>query len=121
MTRRRGMIASMALATASLMAAGGQPVEITMPREMLGFGKRMRRSMRPTPRRRNGPDHWSRKHIPKSQRLRASVPKKPELLLNKRESSFQLAHRLPGGILMQPWQVKACLSRYSGETPESFA
>ena len=87
-------------------------------------GKRQRMTCRPRSlgKSLNSPAE-RKKHVPK--RLRQpTLPKfngKQPMILSKKEHSFQLAHRLPGGVLMQPWQVQACLSRYSAETPASFA
>jgi len=101
---------ALGLAGATGGVVGGEPYQ----RPALIGGPRRGKSL-------NSPAE-RKKHVPKRRRLKG--PKfngKQPMVLSKKEHSFQLAHRLPGGVLMQPWQVKACLNKYSAETPASFA
>lgn len=45
---------------------------------------------------------------------------KQPAILTKRELSWARAHKMPGGRMLQPWQVKAVFSKYSAETRASF-
>lgn len=86
-------------------------------------GKRLRMTCRPQSLARSSGSWPAALHTPKHLRpvTEFKFKGKQPMVLSKKEHSFMLANRLPGGVLMQPWQVKACLSKYSAETPASFA
>ena len=71
-------------------------------------GKRLRMTCRPQALARSSGSWPAAVHTPKRRRLKP--PKfngKRPMVLSKKAHSFMLAHRLPGGVLMQPWQVIA--------------
>ena len=115
MTKRRNILAMLAAASALGVA---QPMGMSgrdayQTPSMISQMKKWRGSGTTGPR---TPD------TPKAMReAKVKFNGKKPLLLDRKESSFQQAHKLAGGVLMQPWQVKACLSVYTGETPLSFS
>lgn len=115
MTKRRNILAIIAAASALGLA---QPMGMTgtnayLRPSMISQTRKRPRSGGKGPRTPDTPKHMR----PAKVKFNGKKP----LELNRKESSFQLAHKLAGGVLMQPWQVKACLSQYTAETPLSFS